>query len=306
MAADGQLPWIVLGSSKDRDDWLKLRRSGIGASEIAAVLGESPWLSATALYAEKIGELEPSTDEDPEYMYWGQQLEASIVAGYQDRTGRPVQKASLLLRSVECPWAVCTLDALTGDVDGQPAWPLEIKNVGAHNVHHWENGCPRHYYLQCQQQMLVTGARKATIAALIGGQRMIWCDIDRDEIEIKRIKIMARIFWEQCVEKRICPRPDSSESASRALYALYRKRPHPDAHVKLSGEVLEMDDELQGIKQEQGALKKRRDQIENLIKAALGKAQWGVLPSGAVYSWKKQSNGVAVLRRHASRQEKRK
>lgn len=295
---------IVLGSSTDRDRWLQLRRSGIGASEIAAVLGESPWMSATQLYAEKIGEHQREA-EDPEWMYWGNQLEGSIVVGYQHRTGRPVTRSNLLIRSTECPWLLCTLDGLTGEPGSEPSWPLEIKNIGGHKAAEWENGTPRPYYLQLQQQMLVTQTERATIAALIGGQRLIWEDVYRDETEIRRIKLASRIFWEECVGKGICPKPDSSDSASRALHSLYRKRPHPDAHVKFSGAISELDEELCRIKDEQKPLKVRRQEIENIIKATLGKASFGVLPSGATYSWKKQGNG-SVLRRHRSRTEKRK
>ena len=159
---------IVLGSALDRERWLQLRRSGIGASEIASALGESPWLSATELYAIKIGasEGDPSLDE-AEHVYWGNQLEASIIDGYKQRTGRPVRRAAVLLRSAEHPWALCTLDGETGDVGSEPAWPLEIKNIGMHKAHEWEEGPPRHYFLQLQQQLLVTGAEKATAAAQV-------------------------------------------------------------------------------------------------------------------------------------------
>jgi putative phage-type endonuclease len=303
----------VLGSALDRDRWKQLRRSGLGASEIAAVLGESPWLSATELYAIKTGasEGDPSLDE-AEHVYWGNQLEASIIEGYQHRTGRPVRRHAVLLRSVEHPWALCTLDGETGNEGGEPAWPLEIKNIGMHKAAEWEEGPPRHYLLQLQQQMLVTGAEKATAAALIGGQRLVWCDVERDEVEIRRIKRAGAIFWEQCVEAGVCPKPDGSDSASRALAALYRS-PNPEAFVQMGGDMLELDDELVGLKNARRAIEKRAAEIENLIKAAIGKAERGVLPNGATYSWKEQTRAAyavdestyRVLRRHASAEEKR-
>ncbi len=308
--ADGA--FIELGSSLDRDRWLQLRQSGVGASEVAALLGESPWLSMTELYAIKIGasQGDPSLDEREE-LYWGLQLEPAIIEGYQHRTGRPVRRAAKLLRSVEHPWAICTLDGETTDGSGT-WWPLEIKNIGQHKSQEWEEGPPRHYLLQVQQQMLVTGAACATIAALIGGQRMVWCDVERDEIDVRRIKHAGRIFWQQCVEAGVCPKPDGSDSASRALQALYRKKPDPESFVQLGGDMLELDEELRGLKDAKRAIEKRVAEIENLIKAAIGTAEYGVLPSGARYSWKQQTRAAfavdeatfRVLRRHASREER--
>jgi putative phage-type endonuclease len=307
----------VLGSAQDRERWLQLRRSGIGASEIAAVLGESPWLSATELYAIKIGESEGNPDlEDTEYVYWGNQLEPAIIAGYQHRTGRPVKQAGVLLRSEEHPWAMCTLDAETGLPNEEPSWPFEVKNIGAHKVHEWEEGPPRHYQIQLQQQMLVTGAEKATAAALVGGQRLIWCDVPRDEVEIRRIIRAGEIFWNECVVAGVCPKPDGSDSASRALAALYRERPSPEAFVALPGAMLDLDIDLCRIKAELKALEAREKLIENLIKAEIGGAgaEYGMLPSGSSYSWKHQTRKTftvaestfRVLRRHASKQEKSK
>ncbi len=302
---------IVLGSSLDRKRWLQLRRSGIGASEIAACLGESPWLHATELYAIKIGQHDgdPSLDE-AEHVFWGNQLEAAIIEGYQQRTGRPVRRRAELLRSKECPWALCTLDGETGEKGGEPAWPLEIKNIGMHKAHEWEEGPPRHYQLQLQQQLLVTGAQKATAAALIGGQRLVWIDVERDEIEIRRIKHAGRIFWEMCVEAGKCPLPDGSDSASRAIAALYRKRPDPESFVQLPGALLELDEELVGLKEAKAAIKKRVAEIENRIKLEIGAVEYGALPDGTRYSWKQQTRAAhavdestfRVLRRHASKQ----
>ncbi len=312
-AAKITAPYEVLGSADDRERWLQLRRSGIGASEIAACVGESPWLHASELYAIKVGATagDPSLDE-AEHVYWGLQLEPSIIAGYQHRTGRPVRRRAQLLRSTECPWAMCTLDGETANDNGGDFWPLEVKNIGLSKAHEWEEGPPRHYYLQLQQQLLVTGAEKATAAALIGGQRLVWCDVERDDIAIRRIKLAGRIFWEQCVEAGVCPSPDGSDSSKRALAALYKGRPDPESYVQLPGSLLDLDDEIGELKKTRAVISKRIDEIENAFKARIGSAERGVLPSGVVWSWKQQTRAAhavdestfRVLRRHASKMEK--
>ena len=64
--------------------------------------------------------------------------------------------------------------------------------------------------------MLVTGAPKATIACLLGGQRLVWCDVERDEETIRRIIYHGERFW-RAVQERTPPAPDGTESAKRAL-----------------------------------------------------------------------------------------
>lgn len=282
----------VVCPSDNRDLWLAHRGSGIGASEIASVLGESPWMSAVELYAIKIGAQADAFNSDAEHIYWGQKLEPAIIEGYRDRTGRPVERSGLLLRSRKEPWALCTLDGRTGLT--RPEWPFEVKNAWAGKAEEWAEGPPNHYYLQVQHQLLVTGAAKATVACLIGGNRLVWCDVPRDEVVIRRITHAGRIFWSQCVEPGVAPRPDATDSATRGLCALYRDT--ENAIVRLAGDFELLFDELCELKETQKTLEKRRTQIENDFRAALGTAEHGLLPSRNAITWKPQRGGIDYKR----------
>ncbi len=281
----------VVCASDDRPSWLKSRSMSIGASEIASVFGESRWKSAIALYEEKVnGAL--SADET-EAQFWGLRLERTIAEVYAERTGRPTKWSGVMLRSEQYPWLTATLDALTVDV-GDPVehgWPFDSKTSHAFKAHEWEDGAPREYYLQAQQQMLVTGARKATIGCLLGGQRLVWCDVERDEVEIRRIIHMSRIFWHECVLKRVPPMPDGSESSSRALLALYPES--VESNVLLDSDMDDLYEELSEMKKTEKAIKLRVDTIENRFKAALGTAECGVLPSRNVVTWKQRKGTVS-------------
>ncbi len=301
LLAPRERPFHVECDATDAD-WLRLRRTGIGASEIAAVLGESPWSSPLALYAEKTGKYDRDfSDNEP--VYWGQKLEPAIVEAYSERTGRKTRRAGKLLRSSLHPWAMCTLDAETweaaNDVD---AWPFEVKNTSSFKADDWENGPPPHYELQVQQQMLVTGARKATIAALIGGQRMVWADVPRDETLIRKIVYHGERFWDR-VMRRDVPAPDGSDSARRALSALY---PDGAGTVVLPGVARDAADELETLKTQRKQLDKQIELIENTVKAAIGEAEMGFLTDGRSFSWKLQhrraftveASSFRVLRLH--------
>ncbi len=286
-------PYEIICDATDAD-WLELRTTGIGASEIAQVLGEAPaaWGSALSLYAQKTGQYERDLS-DNEAVYWGHKLEASILEAYQERTGRRTRREGILMRSTEHPWAMCTLDGSTWEPANEAIiWPLEVKNTSSFKADEWLDGPPPHYYLQVQQQMLVTGAHKATIAALIGGQRMVWADLPRDETAIRRIIYHGERFWQR-VQRRDVPPPDGTEATRKALQALY---PEGDGFTVLPASAMDAADELSAMKAERKRLEDRISLAENTIKAALGKAEIGWLQDGRRFSWKTQSRRESVVK----------
>ena len=82
MAFDGRLtgPFTVVCSSAEREVWLRQRLTGIGASEIAAVMNCNRYEAALRVYARKIGAIGIHEDPAGEAAYWSSRLER-IVAG---------------------------------------------------------------------------------------------------------------------------------------------------------------------------------------------------------------------------------
>lgn len=64
-------------------EWLAARADGLGGSEIAAVLGLSPFESRFALWHRKAGRIPPVAETDE--MYWGSQLEDVVAAEFARR-----------------------------------------------------------------------------------------------------------------------------------------------------------------------------------------------------------------------------
>lgn len=296
---------VVCDVADGRDEWLRHRFSGLGASEIAAVFSESPYLSALELYSQKIGCYERDLS-GVEAVYWGHAFEDDIITAYSERTERRTRPAGKLLRSVEHPWALCTLDGETWHPSAaNDVWPFEAKAVSEFRQGDWVDGPPRHFYLQLQHQMLVCGAQKATIAALIGNQRMIWADVERDETEIRKIIYFGSRFWER-IQARDMPAPDGSEGSRKALAALY---PTGSGVVVLGGSEMDAADEIERLKAERKGLSERIDLLENQIRAAIGSSEVGAMPDGRSFSLRLQhrkefvtaASSFRVLRLHQPR-----
>lgn len=286
-------PYQAVCDTTDERAWLRARCTGIGASEISRVLGVAPasWGTGFQLFAEKLGLVPPAELDDVEAVQWGKLLEPLIVRQYEKRTGRTSQAQQLLLRSCEHPWALATLDALTTDGTAEP-WPLEVKAASAFRAEDWQDGPPDHYMAQVQQQLLVTGAPKATIVCLLGGQRMVWADVPRDEMWIRRIVHHGAAFWSR-VERRDPPDPDGSDGTKRTLNAMF---PHDTGEVvELPMALAEIVDEWQQCKRDAKALDARIQLAENQIRATLGDATRGVFPGGDSVSWKEQHRAEHVV-----------
>lgn len=268
----------------DDPDWLERRSVGIGASEIAAALGEDPWRSEFSLYHRKIGNLLEEQDQ-AEHQRWGHLLEPVIITEFRERTGRFVDKGGLLLRSLEYPWALATLDAWICDKELGPYWPLDVKNASAFKAEEWVDGCPEHYRIQLHQQMIVTGRDRATVACLLGGNRLVWADVERDDTLVRKIVFHGERFWKRVLD-RDEPAPDESDSSKRTLLTLYPK--DNGSTIALPGELGEEAERLVDLKAEAKRLAQEIEAIENKVRAELGAAEKGVLPNGYSFTWKTQ------------------
>lgn len=282
-------PYLDTGARSDhRAEWLRARRTGIGASEIAAVLGESRWGDAGSIYARKVAPTED--DEAREWQEWGLRLEPVILDAYSSPryTGRPAERDGRLLRSREHPWALCTLDAWTY-IDDRSI-PLELKTDRWGRE--WDDGPPTEYMLQLQHQMLVTGSRRASIAVLVGGSQLAWCDAARDEATIARIIRAGERFW-AAVEAR--EMPETRDHG--ALAAVFRDADRGRV-VELEGaEWIRRDAQRCEAQAVAGTVAVEKAAIDAAIKRAMGRAEVARLDDGTEYRWAVQRDGKRVLRR---------
>src|SRR5205823_13949319 len=77
------LPVFVGDFEPGSPEWHAARARGLGGSEIAAVLGLSPWESKFSLWHRKMGLASPVVETDE--MYWGKLHEPTILAEWNRR-----------------------------------------------------------------------------------------------------------------------------------------------------------------------------------------------------------------------------
>jgi len=269
----------------DRPSWLEARRQGLGASDAPVILGLSPWKTPLALYAEKLG-LELEAPEQTEAMAWGLRLQPVIIAAFEEQSGRAAlpQRDFLIDRSPEHPWMLASLDGWTKRrPEDTQVGVLEVKTTAAFRTEDWAEAPPLQYQVQVQHQLAVVGARWGTIVCLIGGQRLVWADVERNDTFIERLIAKEREFWERLQAKEP-PQVDDSKASAEILKRLY-PREAPGLVVNLPEAAADWDEQLQAAKENRKDAEADERKYSNLLKAALGEAETGVLPNGDMYRW---------------------
>ena len=204
----------------DRDQWLEVRKGGIGSSDAAAAVGLNPYKSQLELWMEKTGRTEVSGDEPgmDSPVFWGTLLEPYVAVAYQQKTDRRVRKVNAVLQHLTFPFMLANIDR---EVVGSPdVQILECKTAGEFGSRLWKDGVPEYVQLQVQHQLAVTGKGAADVAVLLCGQHLEIHRIQRDEEVIARLIVLETRFWNH-VETDTPPPADGSESAAKALRNLY-------------------------------------------------------------------------------------
>ena len=266
-----------------REDWLRLRRSGIGGSDAAAVLGMHPYRGPFAVYADKLGA--ERAEEDTEAMRQGRDLEEYVARRFSEQTGLRLRREYGMLRSAVHPCMIADVDRrVVGERAG-----LECKTSKDIHLTRYRNGdFPLEYYTQCLHYLAVTGWKRWYLAVLVYGTDLLTFTIEAEDVrdDLEALIQAEETFWRDHVEKRDPPPPDGLESTGAALLGLY---PRSDG-LKLDAgpEDEALMTALLGLKDERKALDLRISEAENRIKARLGEAE-ALNGTQARASWKSQT-----------------
>lgn len=144
------------------EEWLNVRRQGIGGSEAGAILGLSPFSSAFSVYAEKIGV--KKADEANEAMRIGTDLEPYVAQRFMEATGKRVVNCNYVLTNPNYKFMLADVDRL---VVGENAG-LECKTTSAFNK---TNFIQRRYYKIRQKVFEDVGKRSVANGLRSNGKK---------------------------------------------------------------------------------------------------------------------------------------
>jgi putative phage-type endonuclease len=289
----------------ERADWLAWRRTGVGASDVAGILGLSPWASPWSIWADKTGLV--VDDSDSLAMEFGRRAEQMIAPWFTAKTGLYVAGEQTRCTGDQVHH-ICTIDGHVHEydlADRQSApWDhtardalgvLEIKTTRDTPKEWAENGAPIQYKCQGQWAMHVTGTDHLWFAVLhmaYGAPDLHVYEMTRDQDDIATLVEAVDRFWWENVQTGVPPEADAHRATTWATK-------HQPASV---GDMIELDDTTAVDVARLGALKATRksldtkiDELENRVRATLGECTEGYAGGQLVVSHRQQSRAGHVV-----------
>lgn len=241
-------PKYISTAKFDHDEWLEFRRQGIGGSDVAAILGMSPWRSPYSVWAEKTGRLSIE-DAGNEFTHWGTIMEPILAKEFEAVTGKKVYRQNKTFYRPDHGFLRANIDR---DVVGEPGF-LEIKTAMEYKSSEWDgDSIPVPYQLQVQHYMYVLDRPYVYVAYLIGGHHFSWKRVERDQGSIDTFESLLIDWWNKHVVHDEEPDVDGDAATTAALKSLY-----PDE----DGEVIELGHDI-------NQLLRNRDELSISVKSS--------------------------------------
>jgi putative phage-type endonuclease len=279
---------LILPADADRADWLTARRSGLGSSDMAAVLGISRYGNALAVYHDKTGGL-PLEGDDSEPALWGRLMEETVAREWARRNRSVVRRVGLVA-NVDRPWQMCTLDRRVLEcplAEAAERCAVEIKCRDRMKADQWRRGVPDDVLAQTLWQADTCGYEHMHVACLIGGndyRQFVVRVADHAQL-VTDLRAAGARAWEQITTRR--PPVLATDADPDVLLDLYEQL-HPAragvVDVTRDGDAQDALSDYLAAHADLTAAQRRKKDAQARMVGALGDADTATVLDRVVYS----------------------
>jgi putative phage-type endonuclease len=252
---------------------LERRRRHLGSSDMASILGLSPYSTAYDVWAMKTGRL-PDTEETAS-MKAGTFFEDGVLAYAEEKLGTLIrnQYRSVKDRGIPIGANVDAIVVQTGE-------PVEAKTVGLLGFTNelWgdegTDEVPDRVLIQATVHMICTEQELCHVAAFIAGRGFVPFVVRRDEDVVNVVKDTAVQFWEKFVLTDTPP--DYSLPSAKTVA---RMRRTPASTVAIDSHLVKVWNLAKAVEKQ---AKEQTESAKIALLAALGDAEAGECEEGLV------------------------
>lgn len=238
-----------------------------GSSDIAALLGISPYRNAVDLFLDKI-DPRPDDGRNAKAKARGTRLEPYLRDMIADEFGVKIVRHSTRYVDPGVPFFAAEVDAETEDenIELKTASPFMQKQWGDEET----DQVPIAYAAQVQWALGITDKPRCRVYALIGDDLRQYV-VERDDETINAMRQKAAAFWRDNVLAGKVP--DIDVEHERAIDTLKRLYPGTDGTVLPASQAMEswrdvLEDSQELVKQYESAVDVSRAHLLSLMKTA--------------------------------------
>lgn len=279
---------VIKVKPEDHEKWLSEREKGIGASEVGAVVGLSPFETPFSIWLKKTGQV--PREEENIAMKMGHLLEPVIVQLWEEQTGGKAVKASapdILYIDPQNTWRRVTPDRIaweTRDDGKRSRCLLELKSTITDVS---EDEIPDHWLCQVQYQMEVTGIPVCWLCWLSKGRYFGCVRIEHDAEFSTWLCDKVDRYWLDNVIGGVEPDPIAASDIIR---------PSEDGvTVEADSEAEEQLSELRATKDTIAELEAKSGLLTDKLKLFMREAEAIVSNGQVLATWKTGKRGRPFL-----------
>jgi len=236
-----------------------IRRSGLGATDAAVVMGLSPYKTRYELWLEKTGRKEEEAILNDSRLRLRHAHEETIAREYAEQKNVKLKRVNQTIYHEELPFMLCHLDRV---VIGQKKI-IECKSSSGFLRPVWgESGsdnAPIHYILQVQHQLACSGYDDADIAALIDIDDYRIYPMPRNAKIIAKIESECERFWHQHVLADVPPEP-TNRADLKLMYPINNGK-----FIEAGAKELRHIEHIKSLKEEIKTLETDKEETEKFL-----------------------------------------
>lgn len=266
----------------DRMTWLRDRQRGIGSSDVAGILGFSPWETAIDVYLSKTEPISAAAVQMKPALEWGIRKEPAIAAAIRDHYGWELIKPNEMAIHKEHKFLIANPDRLivgrreTCEIKTS-SWAADWGEVDTAEI-------PTNYWLQAQHQLEVCDLEVCWVFVLIGSSDFRRYRVERDPLFLETVLAPLTNFWRH-VESRTPPPPDwEHPGILDSIKSLYAPQPGNQVDFQADAAILVDDYVRSGV--EIASLELHRENIKARLIERMKGAGVGRLPDGREVQYK--------------------
>lgn len=266
------------------------RATGIGASECAALFGESPWLTAYKLFMIKTGQIQPDDLSKSEPVIWGNILEDGVAVRYGQVTGLKLRRSNITFRHKQHPHIFCHPDRI---IEGEKKL-VEVKCTASWNKGYGDeesDNIPSYVLIQVQHQMLVKNVDVTDVAVFKGIHFPLSIyTIQRDFEMSEIITEKCNKFWIDNVLKKVAP-PLVNKQDVLLGYPLNNGR-----YKEVDDDIVKVFEKYKDLKTTEKQLKIDFENVVDTMCLEILDADGIAYKNKPLLSWKADKRGIRSLR----------